>query len=47
MKLESSIIQRLQSIVVERVHESVFPLMHFYFKAAKEESGSQKSFIEI
>ena len=32
MKLDVPIIQRLQSIVVESVHESVFPLMHFLFQ---------------
>ena len=40
MKLDVSMIQRLQLIVEVILHDSVFPLMQFYFRAAKERSGS-------
>lgn len=36
MKLDVSMIQRLQLIVEVILHDSVFPLMQFYFRAAKD-----------
>ena len=39
-------IQRLQFIVEVILHDSVFPLMQFYFRAAKGRSGSPSKFID-